>query len=387
MNKFPSFYQSFYGPKFFRYFRRPPDFELKGFQIQFTVNTPKQLFRHIQRNSGFHPCYIQTYDHGSIGNLKRNDPNKMVFERAFFDFDVHHDEYHQIKKELHDLRSHSLRYKLHHQDELKEKLRNLIVQNYIVESAINEAKDFAINFKKAFGTYPILFFSGGKGCHAYTFFKSIQQVDINRVISWFGKVVKDTYNYNTFDLSVLKDSKSRLSRVPYTKHQDTDLTVIPFTIEDSYDEIINKSLNPVVETFQKDNYLSTLGKQLKTIDPILKHNEDIKKTIKKATTTDIKQFKPFSRVKDHRIFFRELLGSPKMEYPDKEYVMYCCPFKDHNDTHPSFMVHKTGYNCFGCGRKGNYWQFLKDYNGWNDKQVRMYLKSHKLKKNINTRSD
>ena len=72
---------------------------------------------------------------------------------------------------------------------------------------------------------------------------------------------------------------------------------------------------------------------------------------------------------------RKFLGEPEKEYPEKEYVMYRCPFKDHPDNKPSFRVHKTGYNCYGCGKSGNYWQFLKDYNGWDDNQVKHYLKS------------
>ena len=376
MKNLPSFYQTFYGPKFFRHFRRPPDFKPNGFQIQFTVQTPNELFKYIQVNSGYHPCYIQTYNHGSHENLKQNNPEKILFDRAFFDFDIHHEESQQIKKELKDLRSHGLKYKLHQQDELKENLKNLIIEEHIAETAINEAKDFSIRFKEAFKAFPILFFSGGKGCHAYTFFKSIKHVDINRALLEFGKDVKDTYNYNTFDLSVLKDAKSRLSRVPYSKHQYTDLTVVPFIIDESYDKIVNKSLNPVVEPFQKDNYEGTLGEHLEKIDTILKHNDQVIKPSKKAKITRMHRNKSFSKVDDHRDFFMELFGPPECEYPDKEYVMYCCPFPGHSDNNPSFMVYKRGYRCYGCDRKGNYWDFLKDYNGWDDNQVRVHLKKN-----------
>lgn len=372
-----SFYHSFYGPKFFRYFRRPPDFNLKGFRIQFRVQTPKELFKHIQNNSGYQPCYIQTYDHGSQGNLKNNDPENMVFDRAFFDFDIHHEESDQIKRELQELRSQGPKQQLTQQDALKEKLRDLIVEEHISEPAIDDAKDFSMNFKEAFGEYPILFFSGCKGCHAYTFFKPIQEVDINLSISEFGKAIKDTYNYNTLDLSVLNDSKSRLSRVPYSKHQYTGLTVVPFSINESYDAIINKSLNPTVESFQNDNYLSTFGKHLEKIDPILKHNKTLKNNSNKVQKTRMNKIKSFSRVDDNRDFFRDLIGPPNQEYPNKKYVMYNCPFPNHTDNNPSFMVYKSGYRCYGCGKKGNYWQFLKDYYGWDDEQVKMYLKTYK----------
>lgn len=59
-----------------------------------------------------------------------------------------------------------------------------------------------------------------------------------------------------------------------------------------------------------------------------------------------------------------------MEYPDKEYLMYSYPFQDHDARKPSFRVHKKGYYCYGCQKKGNYWQFYKDYYGWDDDNVR-----------------
>ena len=62
----------------------------------------------------------------------------------------------------------------------------------------------------------------------------------------------------------------------------------------------------------------------------------------------------------------------------KENLMYKCPFKDHNDNNPSFMVYKTGYKCYGCNRKGNYFQFFKDYYGWTNQQVQTHLRTKKL---------
>ena len=243
-----------------------------------------------------------------------------------------------------------------------------------LKTAINEAKDFSINFENSFGTYPLLFFSGGKGCHAYTFFERLQKIDINRALSWLGYSIKKNYSYNTLDLSVLKDAKVRLSRVPYSKHQYTGLSVVPFSIEDSYDQIIHKSLDPIIEPFNMGDYISTLGDHLKKIDPIIKHNEMVKHSPKIVKNTEIHGIKSFKKVLDHRDFFKGLLGPPKHQYPDKEYVIYHCPFTDHNDDNPSFLVHKRGYTCYGCERSGNYWQFLKDYYGWNNNQVKTYLK-------------
>lgn len=59
-----NFYNSFYGFEFARHFRRPSDFKIS--RIQYTVTNPKQLYLHVHKNSGFHPCYISTYDYGTI---------------------------------------------------------------------------------------------------------------------------------------------------------------------------------------------------------------------------------------------------------------------------------------------------------------------------------
>lgn len=78
-------------------------------------------------------------------------------------------------------------------------------------------------------------------------------------------------------------------------------------------------------------------------------------------------------VEDHRVFFKPILGDPIREYPEKEYLMYNCPFSDHDDLKPSFRVHKTGYYCYGCQRRGNYWQFLKDCYGWRDEEIKQHF--------------
>lgn len=368
-----SFYSSFYGDDFVRYFRRPSDSNNKKFKIQFTIKTPKNLYLHVHRNSGYHPCYIQTYDRGLLGNLKRDDPSKMIFDRAYFDFDVTDPQVHKIKKELIQLSAHGYNYKQLKQEKLREELRTFLIEKKIAKRAIDEVKDFAVNFKESFGNEPILFFSGCKGCHAYTFFEPIHNLNMNRTLSWFVKKVKEQFNYQTLDESVNKDAISRLSRVPYSKHQLTCLTVVPFTLDDSYDEILEKSLNPNVVTFNKKDYSSSLGEHLQLIDRVLAQNEKLEKKRETMAKDQTSSIKGHHVVEDHREWFKNILGEPNYISPNKPYVMYKCPFKDHEDNKPSFMVYPTGYKCKGCGKKGNYFQFLKDYNGWTDEEVKEHL--------------
>lgn len=376
MKGLQSFYNSFYGPNFFRHFRAPTDLKNKNIRNpghQVTVKNARQLSLQIHKRSGTWPCYIHIYNQGTIGNLKRRESVKIVYDRAYFDFDIDHEQIHQLKKQLVNLRKQGLHYQQEKQNELKEKLRKLIINEKRAEPAINQAKEFSIKFQEYFGAYPLLFFSGCKGCHAYTFFNRIKNVDINRALLSFAEKMKETHQYDTMDLSVNKDATARLSRVPYSKHQYSGLTVVPFSIDDSYEAIIEKSLNPVVEPFSREAYYSSFGIYLQRNDKILEHNQKVKETERRASLGGMKM--PVKKVADHREWFKSILGEPVYKSPNKPYVMYHCPFPDHEDNTPSFMVYPTGYKCHGCGRKGNYFQFLKDYHNWTDEQVKAHLRT------------
>lgn len=372
MKYISSFYESFYGFDFVRHFRRPSDLDNPKVKTQFIVKNPKNLYLYVHKNSGFHPCYTHIYDHGSIDNLNGQDKNRIIYDRAFFDFDVTNLETKSIKHILQHLRRKNINETKHLQEKLKNRLRELIIDNRIAKTAIDDAKRFSIEFERSFGSKPALFFSGCKGCHAYTFFEPCNFNNLDGALSWFAKNLKT--EYPTLDLSVTKDATARLSRVPYSQHQYTGLTVVPFTCEDRYGDIMNKALNPVVEPFNQSHFISDFNLHLQKIDEnlqIIEFRDSIKRTADPPNLSRGANRK----VKDHRTFFKDLLGEPEKEYPEKEYVMYKCPFKDHEDNKPSFRVHKTGYYCYGCERKGNYWQFLKDYNNWDDEEVKGYLGS------------
>ncbi|MDP1553293.1 MAG: CHC2 zinc finger domain-containing protein [Methanobacteriaceae archaeon] len=369
-----SFYRDFYGHEFFRHFRRPPDLDNKKFRIQFALKNSKNLLLHVLRNSGHHPCFTHVYDHGSWDNLKRGNSRRMVLDRAFFDFDVSNTQVKKIKNLLLSLRRHGPVHERDQQEELKEKIRELIINDNIAKKAIDEAKDFSMNFKELFGKEPILFFSGCKGAHAYTFFRASGFKNLNRAGAWFAENIKKSKSYECLDLAVNLDALARLSRTPYSKHQLTGLTVVPFSVEDSYDEIMEKSINPQVEAFSRMDFTSNFHEHLKRIDLVESYNAKVEKTRENKEMATSQTYNS-GLVNDHRTFFRSIMGTPEREYPEKEYVMYRCPLKSHEDRKPSFMVHKNGYQCYGCQKKGNYWQFLKDYYGWRDEDVKSRLKN------------
>lgn len=374
MNPTPiNFYRSFFGSRFARHFRRPSDFKIS--RIQFTITKPRHVCQHVDKNSGFLPCYVSIYDYYTVDHLKDNEQANIIFDRAYFDFDISNTYIKNIKKNLTELRSHGLDYMVSEQDELKLQLKECIINNKVAKPAIDEGKLFAKIFKESFGKYPALFFSGFKGCHVYCFYEPTKLINPNKTIEYFASRTKNVYNLQTMDLSVNKSALSRVARIPYSKHQLTGLSVIPFKITDSYEDIISRSLNPIVEPFSIENHYTQFNGHLQNIDHTLEDNRQIKSA---ESATKIKchpnSYNSYDGV-DHLSFFNDFLGEPVSKYLDKEYVMYCCPFTDHNDNKPSFRVFKTGYNCYGCSRKGNYWQFLKDYYNWDDIQVKHYLNS------------
>jgi hypothetical protein len=332
---------------------------------------PKQLCHHVNVNSGFHSCFISVYNYGSINNLKGINRNKLIFDRIFFDFDTKDPEAEKLKTKLITLRKEGPRYQRTKQADLKEQLKGRVINNEIAKKAVDDAKLFSKIFERNYGKEPALFFSGFKGCHAYVFFEPFEIKNINRTVHHFAENVKKSYDLEAMDLSVNKDAMSRISRIPYSKHQFTDLTVIPFETSDSYNEIVRRAQDPKIQSFNVENHLTDFNIQLKKIDEILSQHTPIKSKPKSKYKFNSQPTK--SKTYDNRLFFKQILGDPVKEY--EHYNMHQCPFSDHEDSKPSFMVHSKGYNCYGCNRKGNYWQFLKDYNGWDDDQVRMHLKS------------
>ncbi len=56
-------------------------------------------------------------------------------------------------------------------------------------------------------------------------------------------------------------------------------------------------------------------------------------------------------------------------------LMGLCPFPNHSEKSPSFSVsqEKQLYNCFGCGKSGNIYSFLRDYYGYSFLESIEYL--------------
>ena len=61
----------------------------------------------------------------------------------------------------------------------------------------------------------------------------------------------------------------------------------------------------------------------------------------------------------------ELIGQYTVLKNTGRNMMGICPFPDHKEKSPSFSVSgdKQLYHCFGCGKSGNIFTFLRDHQG------------------------
>ncbi len=71
----------------------------------------------------------------------------------------------------------------------------------------------------------------------------------------------------------------------------------------------------------------------------------------------------------------ELIGQYTRLQNKGRSFMGTCPFPSHNEKTPSFSVSddKQLYHCFGCGKSGNIFTFLKEYNGLSFPEAVEYL--------------
>ena len=371
----PLFYSNFYGEAFFRYYIRVP-LHKKPIWKQRQVKTSKELYLNVSKSDEFYPSYATVYNYGTDDALKHKNIADLLFDRVYLDFDASNADAKIIQKELEEIQSVGLKHQLNKQRILQSKLRNMVISDRIAEKSINQAKEFALNFQKEFGKPPLLFFSGYKGAHAYLLFNPTKLKVPKESISEFAKDLKEKHDYDTLDLSVTSNAPRANARVPYSKHHATLLTVIPFQIHESYDEIMNNSLNPkntLKEPLNLEMYHTWFGEYLKEkIDAPIYLNQLLNPTIDKKIPLQ-STHSNFFKDSDHRMLIKNILGEP--DASNDNYSKYLCPFNDHKDSSPSFTVYENGYYCFGCQKHGNFWQFLKDYYNWNNNQVKKYLKS------------
>ena len=72
---------------------------------------------------------------------------------------------------------------------------------------------------------------------------------------------------------------------------------------------------------------------------------------------------------------REISKIKELKDESSSKMRCCCPFPDHSDSTPSFVVYvdDNRFKCFGCGRSGDTIEFVKEYYGMSFKDALSFL--------------
>lgn len=73
-----------------------------------------------------------------------------------------------------------------------------------------------------------------------------------------------------------------------------------------------------------------------------------------------------------------IIGSyaPDLQHIGNNRLKCCCPFPNHKDNTPSFVVYQktNSWFCFGqCSKGGNLINFLMEYHDWDFKKTLKYI--------------
>jgi len=114
-------------------------------------------------------------------------------------------------------------------------------KNYLIEP-FNESRKVAEEFKRLFDVEPLLFFTSGKGLHLVVLLNNPIKIDnVNLVVEQIAKGFKKSLKLKTIDLSVCRDAKNRLIRLPCSQHQKTKLFNNQIMLNTKYLDMIDNS--------------------------------------------------------------------------------------------------------------------------------------------------
>lgn len=187
-------YKDYYGNVFTREFAHP---------YRRFCSSASQLCKQILYYNGTQqePAYITVHSFKEFIHDKRKTPiyGTAIIERIFFDFD---------------------------------------------SPDISKAFDDVIKLYEYFDKKPTIFFSGKKGFHLFVFLDSIISYEtLRHIVENVNKISLKTWNSpenNTCGLSQTLDL-ARVSRIPYTLHQETNMQMIPIDTSSTIENIVESA--------------------------------------------------------------------------------------------------------------------------------------------------
>lgn len=292
----------------------------------------------------------------------KTDDNIRLSDRLFFDFDLENKAYKDLKS--------------------SSDARDMLFNSNILETPFNEVSmvyDYLSdnNFK------PYVICTASKGFHLYCFFEPCQIENINIISMKYAETMKSELNLKSIDFAVNKDAHKRKARLPYSRHNKTDLFTIPCNVDDDITDILSDSLNPSIHDFKMSDYIMKgFSESLTETDKEVSHLLQLKqqrmkkeRELKRKANKDVVCHK---QIDLSAINMRELVKDIASDYfvkSQSNYDIYNCPF--HNDTHHSCGCYKERFYCSACGKSWNYYDFISEYYNLSEsKDIINELKKH-----------
>jgi len=309
-------------------------------------------------------------------------------DRQFYDLDIESDKVDAIKSDMKKAlmqfqgRELSKRELMMNVRDCKSRFKDLIFNHDLLYQTFQDAKTLCL-YLEDLGLHPYLIFSGSKGFHINIFYDEVIIQNLSQVSRLFAKSFADRLNvkldYKVFDKN---KAQRRLQRCQYKFHSKTDLMTIPIPDIYDYDEFMQilgrQNRRPIEFDFME--YAKSSGefrdsliyndRQFHKINErrqreLKKENEERRKMLMKKYHG---KYKNYSDI-DMRDLFNHYGGEIIKEDSDK--VIVRCPF--HSDNNPSAVIFRNSnyFYCSSCGKTLNYYGFIGEMEGTDDKGIIM----------------
>lgn len=345
-------------------------------KTNFKKNISDFIFKSIKVRNSVGALTGEITFYKSFGEYRIKDKEDKLTDRLFFDFDVEDKQLHDIKSKINDARVNLKGAdRVRKIRELQLEYQDLIFTTDVLEKPFNELKILHQYFKDSgIKSYPV--FSASKGFHLYIFFNECKLINYSEISYKIAMDYKKALKLDTLDLAVNKDALARVSRLPYSRHETSNLITTPFNMEsETLSEVLENSRKQNFKEFDfnaykidDENFTKTLISADQEFSIKNKELIEVKKKVSNNTIQgSISDESKDDLFKDMRILCKLLLGNPEREFSN--YNSYICPF--HDDTKPSARVYEKNFLCASECLSLNYFDFIKKYfNLKNDSDVK-----------------
>ena len=283
-------------------------------------------------------------------------------DRLFFDFDLDDKNYKEI--------------------ESSDDAVTYLTNTDILESPFHDVS-MAYDYLKEEGFNPYVLFTSSKGFHLYCFFEPVLIENIGYISTKYAETLKSKLHLKTIDFAVNKDAHMRKARLPYSRHNKTDLFVTPCNVDDDISDILSDAVNPTIQDFHMSDYIAkgfsddliATDEEISKLLELEQQNIAKERELKKQSQKDIICHKDVDlSAIDMRILVKDVISDNFVKSMDK-YDIYYCPF--HIDSHHSAGCYEKRFHCSSCGNSWNYYDFIAEYYDLTEsKDIMNELKKH-----------